>query len=85
MSPWIGIPLALLLGISVYVTAAWSLRLFNTAPPSTPDPTSIVAVDLYFECIVCGARVTMTAAPTEGELDAPRHCREDMVEVPPPH
>ena len=31
-------------------------------------------------CTVCGAEVTMTAAPDE-EVDAPRHCREDMVGV----
>lgn len=79
MSWWLRIPLAVLLAFFVYLIAAWSLRLFNSAPPATPDPSDIKPVDLQFECIVCGARVTMTAAPSEGILDAPRHCREDMI------
>jgi hypothetical protein len=31
--------------------------------------------------VVCGAEVTMTAAQDQSEIEAPRHCREDMVPV----
>ncbi|MGB2757580.1 MAG: hypothetical protein WBD02_07960 [Acidimicrobiia bacterium] len=81
MSWWLKIPIAIAIALLVYLISAWSLRLFNTAPAATPDPDDVVPVDLQFECIVCGAKVTMTAAPMEGDLDAPRHCREDMVLV----
>ena len=36
---------------------------------------------LVFRCSVCGAEVVMTAAQSGTEIDAPRHCREDMVLV----
>ena len=39
-------------------------------------------VNLRFECSVCGAQVTMTAAPGD-EPVAPRHCMEEMRLVPP--
>ena len=55
--------------------------IFKIAPPAEPDPAQVVAVDLKFRCTVCGAEVVMTAAQADTEIDAPRHCREDMVLV----
>lgn len=67
--------------VVIYVIGAGILAKFKIAPPAEPDPESVVAVDLRFRCIVCGAEVTMTAANAEAEIEPPRHCREDMVPV----
>ena len=68
--------------VAIYVMGAGILAKFKIAPPAEPDPDSVVAVDLRFRCIVCGAEVTMTAANAETDLEPPRHCREDMVLEP---
>ena len=54
------------------------LRKFKVIPDEEPDPEHVIAVNERFRCIVCGAEVTMTAAQ-DGDVEAPRHCREDMV------
>ncbi len=67
----------------LYVIGAGMVRSFNGAPPfaQPPEPGELQPVDFRYRCIVCGALVTMTAAP-DGEVpDAPRHCREDMLLV----
>jgi hypothetical protein len=67
----------------IYVIAAGMIRSFNTEPPGEPDPGELHPVDLRYRCIVCGAEVTMTAAQEGETIEAPRHCREDMVRVGP--
>jgi hypothetical protein len=69
--------------LAIYLFGAGTLRKFKVAPDAEPDPTQVVPVDARFRCIVCGAEVTMTAAQDGTELEAPRHCREDMVRVGP--
>ncbi|HEX9505925.1 MAG TPA: hypothetical protein VGA62_07950 [Acidimicrobiia bacterium] len=66
--------------LTVYVIGANLLRKFQIAPPEEPDPDDVKPVNLHFRCIVCGAEVTMTAAHGD-HLEAPRHCREDMVQT----
>jgi hypothetical protein len=77
-----GLVLRILVGVAVavtlYVIGANMLRKFHVAPPAEPDPDDIKPVNLRFRCVVCGAEVTMTAAQ-EGDPEAPRHCREDML------
>jgi hypothetical protein len=73
--------LGLLAVVGIYVMGAGMLAKFKIAPPAEPDPESVVPVDFRFRCIVCGAEVTMTAANAEADVEAPRHCREDMVLV----
>jgi len=73
--------LALGAAITIYLLGAAIVRKFKVAPDAEPDPEDLRPVDAEFECIVCGARVTMTAAQRDGELEAPRHCREDMVRI----
>lgn len=68
---------------AIYLVLAGTLRKFKIAPDSEPDPSQVVPVDARFACIVCGAEVTMTAAQDGSEIEAPRHCREDMVRVGP--
>jgi hypothetical protein len=67
----------------IYTIGAAVLRKFKVVPPAEPDPDQVVAVDLRFRCVVCGAEVNMTAAQADAEVEAPRHCREDMVLVGP--
>lgn len=67
------------LGIAFYILFAGLLRKFWIALPAEPNPEDIEPVDLHYRCSVCGAEVTMTMAPNSIEVDAPRHCREDML------
>jgi hypothetical protein len=71
------------LGLSVYLIGASAIRKFHIPPPPDPDPEQLRPVDLRFRCPICGAEVTMTAASDTIELEAPRHCREDMDLVAP--
>jgi hypothetical protein len=69
--------------LAIYLIGAGMLRKFKIPPDSEPDPEQVVAVNARFRCVVCGAEVTMTAAQDAEDLDAPRHCREDMERVGP--
>ena len=74
--------IALVAMVAIYTLGAGILRKFKISPDE-PDPEQVVPVNARFRCTVCGAEVTMTAAQANDELDAPRHCREDMVRVGP--
>ena len=74
--------IALVAMVAIYTIGAGTLRKFKISPDE-PDPEQVVPVDARFRCTVCGAEVTMTTAQAGDELDAPRHCREDMVRVGP--
>jgi hypothetical protein len=75
--------LAVLAMLAIYLVGAGTLRKFKIAPDAEPDPSQVVPVEARFRCIVCGAEVTMTAAQEGDDLEAPRHCREDMVPIGP--
>ena len=65
----------------LYLIAVKIIRvMLAPPPPDEPDLAAMKPVDYRYRCMVCGAEVTMTAAPDE-EVEAPRHCREDMVGV----
>jgi len=65
----------------LYLIAVKIIRvMLAPPPPDEPDLEAIRPVDYQYRCMVCGAEVTMTAAPDE-DVEAPRHCREDMVGV----
>ena len=68
--------------LTLYVIGAVMLSKFKVPPPVEPDPDDVHPVDLRFRCVVCGAEVTMTAAPGD-DPQPPRHCREDMVATGP--
>ena len=74
----IRVAVALVAIVAIYVVLAGMIAKFKVAPPEEIDPDSVVAVDVKFRCIVCGAEVTMTAAQDE-DPEPPRHCREDML------
>jgi hypothetical protein len=67
--------------VVIYLVGAGILRKFKVVPPAEPDPDTVVPVNIRYRCVVCGAEVTMTAAQDQSEIEAPRHCREDMVPV----
>jgi hypothetical protein len=73
--------LALAVALLAYVIGAGMIRKFMVEPDEEPDPEQVVPVDQRFRCIVCGAEVLMTSAQDADALDAPRHCREDMLPV----
>jgi len=82
---WLGWVIRLAIAIAavfvIYLIGAATLAKFKIAPPNEPDPDDVVPVELRYRCSVCGAEVTMTAANAEHDIEAPRHCREDMLPV----
>ena len=67
--------------VLIYLFGASLLRKFKVVPDAEPDPESVVPVNIRYRCVVCGVEVTMTAAQDGSEPEAPRHCREDMVQI----
>jgi hypothetical protein len=67
--------------VVIYLFGASLLRKFKVVPDAEPDPETVVPVNIRYRCVVCGAEVTMTAAQDGSEPEAPRHCREDMIQV----
>jgi hypothetical protein len=65
----------------IYLVGAGILKKFKVAPDEEVDPEAVVPVNIGYVCIVCGAEVVMTAAQGGEDPDAPRHCREDMVQL----
>ena len=72
--------IAVAIGYVIWKISISTLRMLATPPPEI-DPDDIVETEQKFRCSVCGSEVTMTAANVV-EQKAPRHCREDMDEVP---
>ena len=71
---------AVAIGVGIWLLAVRIIRMLAEAPPVV-DPGAIVATDINYRCSICGTEVTMTAASTS-EMTPPRHCREEMDEVP---
>ena len=76
----LNIIMAFLIGFVIWKVSISTLRMLATPPPEI-DPDDIVETEQKFRCSVCGTEVTMTMANVT-EQKAPRHCREDMDEVP---
>ena len=72
--------IAVAIGVGIMALSLWAIRLLATPPPPEPDPEDIHEVAVDYRCTVCGMRLTVTHAQDE-ELEAPRHCREDMEPV----
>lgn len=80
MSLWLSIPIAVAVAIAIYLLAVRVIRvMLRPPPPEEPDPSTLRPVDYRYRCMVCGAEVTMTAAPGDDVPEPPRHCREDMA------
>lgn len=74
--------IAIAIGIGVLILAFtyWVIRMLLVPQPDDPDPDAVEEVAVDYRCIVCGLRLTITHAQ-ESDPEAPRHCREEMVEV----
>jgi hypothetical protein len=72
--------IAVAIGMAIWLIAIRVIRMLAEPPPDV-DPDDIVATDIKYRCSICGTEVTMTAASTS-EAAAPKHCREEMDEVP---
>ncbi|MGA9596376.1 MAG: hypothetical protein WBV06_09480 [Acidimicrobiia bacterium] len=73
--------IAIAIGVVIIAFTLWVIRLLLVPQPEEPDPDAVREVAVDYRCVICGMRLTVTHAQ-DAVLDAPRHCREDMVEVP---
>ncbi len=74
--------IAVFVAVLLYLLAVKLVRaMMRPGPPDEPDVATLRPVDFHYRCTICGAEVTMTAAPGDDEPDAPRHCKDDMVLV----
>lgn len=73
--------IAIAIGVAILAATLWVVRLLLIPQPEDPDPDQVREVSVDYRCVVCGMRLTITHAQEE-DPPAPRHCREDMVEVP---
>jgi hypothetical protein len=73
--------IAVAISLSIIAATLWVVRLLLTPQPGDPDPDQVKEVSVDYRCVVCGMRLTVTHAQNENP-DAPRHCREEMDEVP---
>lgn len=75
------IAIAVAIGAAIIAVTLWVVRLLLIPQPEDPDPDAVREIAVDYRCIVCGMRLTITHAQ-DLDPEAPRHCREDMVEVP---
>ena len=66
--------------MSIIAVTLWVVRMLLTPQPDDPDPDQVKEIAVDYSCIVCGMRLTITHAQDD-HPEAPRHCREDMVEA----
>jgi hypothetical protein len=72
--------IAVVIAIGILAATIWSIRFIATGPPAEPDLEDVLEVDVPYVCTVCGLSLTVTVAHG-GEIAAPRHCREDMIQA----
>lgn len=72
--------IALAIGVVIWTVALRAIRMLAQPPPEV-DPADIVPANIKYRCSICGTEVTMTAT-SSSEAAAPKHCREEMDEVP---
>lgn len=70
--------IALVIGVLILAFTVWSIRFIASGPPPEPTLDGVRSVDVPYLCTVCGLSLTVTEAH-DGDIVAPRHCREDMV------
>lgn len=75
------IAIAIAIGASILAVTFWVIRMLLIPQPGDPDPDQVREISVDYRCVVCGMRLTITHAQDE-HPEAPRHCREDMDEVP---
>jgi hypothetical protein len=71
---------AFVLAALILALTIWSIRFIASGPPPDPDLDDIVEVDVPYLCTVCGLSLTISQAQ-DGDIRAPKHCREEMIEA----
>ena len=74
--------MAIALGLGILLVGRWGVKVLAAGGPPDIDPDAVVDVEIKYECVVCGLRLTVTQAQDE-EVTAPRHCMEAMERVTP--
>lgn len=69
--------ISILMAVLIVAVTIWAIRFIASGPPPDPEMDDVQEVDVPFVCTVCGMSLTVTQAQ-DGEISAPRHCREDM-------
>jgi len=79
------IDVAIVAAVVLYLVGAGIVRNIASAKPAPGDPDleSLEDVDWRYRCIVCGAQAVLYAAPGREPPEAPRHCTEPMMPIPP--
>ena len=77
MGQAVQVVVAVAMGLVILFIGRWGIRLLATPAPEDIDPDDVIDVEAPFICTVCGLRLTVTHAQGE-DVDAPRHCREQM-------
>ena len=72
--------IAFAIGLVIWTLLMSVIRAVANPPPAA-DPDDVVETRRRFRCSLCGTRVTMTVTNLS-EPKPPRHCREEMDEVP---
>ncbi len=80
MGPIVQIGIAIVIGLAIFLTGRWAVRILATPGPEEIDPDEVVAVEASYRCTVCGMRLTVTHAQGS-DVKAPRHCREEMEPI----
>lgn len=65
------------MGVGILLLGRWGVKVLASGGPPEMDPGAVVDVEIKYECVVCGLRLTVTQAQDE-EVSAPRHCMEPM-------
>jgi len=73
--------IAIAIGAVIIAFTVWVIRMLLIPQPEDPDPDAVQEVAVDYRCDICGMRLTVTHAQ-DAEPEAPRHCREEMVEAP---
>lgn len=76
----LNVVIAIAIGWVIWTVLMAAIRAVANPPPAI-DPEDVIETRQRFRCSLCGAQVTMTVTNV-AESKAPRHCREEMDEVP---
>ena len=76
----LNILIAVAIGLVTWTVLMAVIRAVANPPPAA-DPEDVVETRRRFRCSLCGTQVTMTVVNV-AEPKPPRHCREEMDEVP---